>query len=145
MRPPGDHAGPEHVPAHFHTDYSICTYFIQNNSLTESSVASYVMVFMYVCNKKETVCPGLCATKGSGGVQGVKQTVCVCWGCWVGRQQVPARRTARSEEATASHASDLAHGSISFTRYRRILFQNRHLCYVGFPSAVCSAPVCLRR
>jgi len=74
----GDHAGPEHVQAHLHTNYSICKYFMQNNSLTESSVASYVMVLTYVRNKKESVCPGLCATKGSGGGQGVKQTVCVC-------------------------------------------------------------------
>ncbi len=48
----GDHAGPEHVQAHLHTNYSICKYFMQNNCLTESSVASYVMVFMYVRNKK---------------------------------------------------------------------------------------------
>lgn len=78
MGPPGDHAGPEHVQAHFCTNYIICTYFIQNHRLTESGVASYVMVFMYVCRKKEKVCPGLCATKGSGGSQGVRQTVCVC-------------------------------------------------------------------
>lgn len=153
MRPPGDHAGPEHVQAHLHTNYSICKYFMQNNCLKESSVSSYVMVFRYVHNKKESVCPGLCTTKGSGGGQGVRQTVCVCvcvlgllGGTAAGACMSDSSIT-RGEGRTCLRFGTWIH-QLHTLQTDPLSAQTPLLCGIPFCSLfsrLCSAPVCLRK